>query len=182
MNALSIQLAQIPIESLEWIWDSKERDGPGFLEWLTSDESTFWITGKPTSGKSALMNFLASGDHCQNMLHRHSGHTLMLLHFYFDFRAGSQMGNSMEGVLQSLLFQLVKDSSIAAKTIQENPAGRDLHIKHNDMDLNTLYYLIKTAVEAVSKSHRILALIDGLDEYPRKLHSSHSNDRSFDRE
>lgn len=165
MNARSIQLAQISVESLEWIWDEQEFGGPGFVEWLASEETTFWITGKPASGKSTLMNFLATSDQFQATLQRLSGHAWLILDFYFDFRAGSQMANSMEGVLRSLLFQFVKASSIAAKTVQADPAGRDLHIKHNDMGLNTLYHLVKIAVEAVSKTHRIIALLDGLDEY-----------------
>ena len=39
----------------KWIFD---RGQPfGFVEWLASDEALFWISGKPGSGKSPLINY-----------------------------------------------------------------------------------------------------------------------------
>jgi predicted ATPase len=35
------------------------RNGPGFVEWLESDASLYWINGKAGSGKSTLMKFIA---------------------------------------------------------------------------------------------------------------------------
>jgi hypothetical protein len=40
-------------KTLKWIWTSS------FKTWLEDDTPFFWISGKPASGKSTLMNYIA---------------------------------------------------------------------------------------------------------------------------
>jgi hypothetical protein len=41
-------------ETFRWLWKPIHNVGPGFIEWLADGQGTFWISGKPGSGKSAL--------------------------------------------------------------------------------------------------------------------------------
>jgi hypothetical protein len=50
-------------KTFQWVLKPQDevRDGKscGFVEWLRSDDQIFWITGKPGSGKSTLVKYLA---------------------------------------------------------------------------------------------------------------------------
>ena len=48
-------------KTFQWIYQNNEPHGKrwhSFRDWLESDDSLYWITGKPGSGKSTLMKFI----------------------------------------------------------------------------------------------------------------------------
>jgi Cdc6-like AAA superfamily ATPase len=58
-RALELRQEQIDIahfSSFKWLYSSPS---PGLKEWLYAGEDIFWIKGKPGSGKSTVMKFLA---------------------------------------------------------------------------------------------------------------------------
>jgi hypothetical protein len=73
-------------------WDS-------FTEWLQGEQSLYWITGKPGSGKSTLMKYLYNDPRTLENVERWSkSHKLARAGFFF-WNSGSSMQMSKMGLL-----------------------------------------------------------------------------------
>ena len=88
--------------TLEWVFELQE-----FTSWLQQGCGIFWISGKPGSGKSTLMKFITQHPKTWDLVHNFQrGAQEISASFFFHFR-GSAMQKSFEGVLRSLLKQLL---------------------------------------------------------------------------
>ncbi|MCJ1476720.1 hypothetical protein MMC13_005388 [Lambiella insularis] len=89
-----------------WLYDK----ATGFSKWLavvpTSENSIFWITGKPGSGKSTLMKFAIHNLKTQQHLLRASPTPWSLIPFFFHDR-GFDVQKTVTGLLQEMLYQLL---------------------------------------------------------------------------
>lgn len=138
-------------EFVAWIWRTK------FADWLSSDESFFWVTGRPGSGKSTLMKHVADSRKTKQLLER-KGEKWIVVHFFFDFRAGSSIANNLEGMLRSILYQVVQRFPDLARSIDTT--------SHDDfLELDIVSCLDYVCEVATAASARICAFIDGLDEF-----------------
>ncbi|KIX93516.1 uncharacterized protein Z520_10694 [Fonsecaea multimorphosa CBS 102226] len=153
-----------PEETFTWIWASP------FKTWLENESSIFWISGKPASGKSTLMNYIRKASNTRNILNNCSRSNWSMIYFFFDFRAGSGIGNSMEGFLRSLLRQLCEELPIVTETFPElaklvtrpsQPQPATSSEGHIPLDI------LRTALlrGIRSCSDGLMILLDGLDEY-----------------
>jgi ankyrin repeat protein len=98
----------LPYENtFEWIWTA---EGVGFVSWLQSAGPLYWISGKPGSGKSTIMKYLFRHDQTRQLLESSgSCGKLTLLSFFFHNR-GSRNQKSLEGLLRSLLYQILSSN------------------------------------------------------------------------
>lgn len=75
--------------TFEWIFNHERTDSNSassmkyvksgaLLKWLRSDDTLFWIQGKPGAGKSTLMRFLASHDKTRAILQKNGKGSLIL--------------------------------------------------------------------------------------------------------
>ena len=78
------------------------------MDWLSSREALYWISGKPGSGKSTLVDYLVGHDRTKRHLQLHNHMSWIITHFFFDFRGGKSINNNFEGLLRSLLYQLIE--------------------------------------------------------------------------
>lgn len=104
--------------TFEWILDRSPyevRQWSNFAEWAQSDEQLSWILGKPGSGKSTLMNFLASDPRVSSILNGDSGKNNVLMLSFFFWEAGVDLQKDQIGLLRSLTWQLFQllDPTIA---------------------------------------------------------------------
>ena len=85
-----------------------------------------------------------------------------IIHHFFNFRSGKGIGNNLEGLLRSLLFQLIDDSR-GHKNV--NLDGVDL--PKRDSNQQWSIPALKEAMNTVLRqhSHPTCILLDGLDEY-----------------
>ncbi|KAH7074711.1 hypothetical protein BKA63DRAFT_596298 [Paraphoma chrysanthemicola] len=97
-------------ETFEWIFSddrsSNTQAGPqSFAEWLQRDnDSIYWITGKPGSGKSTLMKYISSDHRLSSLLAKWAnGQNLTQASFYF-WNSGSLMQMSRLGLFQTLVY------------------------------------------------------------------------------
>ncbi|KAK4168464.1 hypothetical protein QBC43DRAFT_187756, partial [Cladorrhinum sp. PSN259] len=134
-----------------------------FRDWLRNQNGLFWIHGKPGSGKSTLMKFLCQNPATMQHLGSWAGNKKLVMGSFFFWNAGTQLQKSQEGLLRSLLFEILR------KCPELIP-----HVKHcfeSDMHFADTYW----SVEGLLEMYRILVnlkfpikfcfFIDGLDEF-----------------
>lgn len=152
-----------------------------FQSWLTSSEPVFWISGKPGSGKSTLMKFLVNNRQTSNMLRKWAGDKTLAISSYFFWINGTPLQRSREGLLRSLLYdilrrrpELVKDvlpeqyAALLDRSANRKPLGVDWTRKALLDALGRL----SSMTDAIDTS--FCMFIDGLDEY--RADSSNSFD------
>ncbi|KAK7222458.1 hypothetical protein V2G26_010461 [Clonostachys chloroleuca] len=137
-----------------------------FLRWPTS--KIYWITGKPGSGKSALMKHICQSLETRNLLrHWSGGRNVLQARFYFC-NSGENMQMSIEGLLQSLLLDCLRPipSSIIQRVL---PARWEVACLFDQDDApwswEELLDALRTLMMDVYAHQKFFFLIDGLDEY-----------------
>lgn len=144
-------------ETFEWVWTSE------FKTWLESSSPLFWISGKPASGKSTLMEHLSSDGKALEFLHSSINKEWTVIYHFFDFRAGNQVRNNLDGFLRSLILQLCLSLPECKEQVAlhfKNSAWND-QIKH--WPSAELHSALDVALRAASSP--IFLLVDGLDEF-----------------
>lgn len=120
------------------------------MDWLSSSEGLYWISGKPGSGKSTLIDYLAQNNRTKLTLQQYRPTEWIVLRFFFDFRGGKGVTNSCEGLLRSLLYQLVRVM----------PQNDVLGLDDSEQSLRSA---LRRSLENFKKG--VCILVDGLDEY-----------------
>ena len=152
-----------------------------FVHWLQSDEDVFWISGKPGSGKSTLMDFvfhnLGKGGLGYDALQAWAGTTeVQLLSFWFFRPATSILLKSMQGFWRTLCFQILDCDANILETVRADDDGAAPKALRScimadgsrakswtDKELRSwLYYLLGRS------GLKYCILVDGLDEVERE--------------
>ncbi|KEF53506.1 uncharacterized protein A1O9_10481 [Exophiala aquamarina CBS 119918] len=136
----------------EYIWQTS------FSTWLEKPDPLYWISGKPASGKSTMMAYLATSRRTIEMLES-GGRTFKILHFYFDYRAGDALGNNMLGMFRIFLYQIASsDDNVRHRLERISSEGR--------LKLDSQRHLFDATSEAFDECGKQLCIfIDGLDEF-----------------
>ena len=134
--------------------------------WLRSNSKMFWISGKPGSGKSTLMKYIITNPTTLEHL-QHWNPEVHLIHHCF-WKSGVPMQNSVDGMLCSLLYQILERQPSLVQSIHGNgfdPAGKRSHHDWSTKELrDNLFRLLK-----MTDSYFCIFL-DGLDEVVEHLH------------
>ncbi|KAK0616675.1 hypothetical protein B0T14DRAFT_250916 [Immersiella caudata] len=103
-------------KTYEWIFESKvstdthDAQRPSFPEWLESDtKELYWITGKPGSGKSTLMNYVLQNQSLRRHLSKWSGSLPLLVTCYYAWLSGADLQKSSEGLMMTVLHQSLRE-------------------------------------------------------------------------
>jgi len=134
----------------------------------SQNDSIFWVSGKPGSGKSTLMKYIVGSPQTQHFLNSRSSQrtTWTILHFFFDFRAAKTLANMQDGLYQSLLYQV----------LSALPLTKDMRQRYKlDVEHVLVTHLMDKTVDIIVKvleneSLRVLLLVDGLDETDGNVH------------
>ncbi|CAK7216772.1 hypothetical protein SBRCBS47491_002941 [Sporothrix bragantina] len=83
------------------------------LAWLKSGRGTFWVSGKAGSGKSTLMKFIAGHDKTRRALQRGNSASgaqklKMIIASHYFWSAGTSMQKSLKGLLQELVYDVLR--------------------------------------------------------------------------
>lgn len=82
------------------LWDN-------FAVWLKTGQGIYWINGKAGSGKSTLMNYICQHDLKRGFLRGWCVDGQLLTPTYFFWAAGSRQQKSIDGLLRSLIYQML---------------------------------------------------------------------------
>ena len=145
-----------PQDTAECTWDP-------FYEFLVGDEKLYWIQGKPGSGKSCLMKYIATqGKTIQALQQWHPGSDCIILKFFF-WRPGTTLQNGIKGFLATILRQLLQgDFQSTQKLLRANHSRFQHKFKLDDWTIRELSELFFQATKFFSGS--MLIVVDGLDE------------------
>ena len=99
----------------QWIFDRQPKKSPeglplwhSFPDWLEStSDSVYWISGKPGSGKSVMMKYIAEQTGTLTHLQRWSDPLPVILLSYFAWKPGDSLQSSSEGLKRAVLHQAV---------------------------------------------------------------------------
>ncbi|KAH7183325.1 uncharacterized protein B0J16DRAFT_416409 [Fusarium flagelliforme] len=140
--------------------ESFRDDSTEFTRWLGSESKMFWISGKPGSGKSTLMKFIATSSETQEHLATWRSDTRILSHYFW--KAGSTLERSLKGLFLSLTHQLLLDKVALGQQLLETMPDIRHKWSYADWDLQELRSALLWMLDKSGNS--FLLLMDGLDE------------------
>jgi hypothetical protein len=163
-------------ETFSWIFSQEptELDGrklwASFPAWLKGDTGQpYWITGKPGSGKSTLMKFIQQQHPLIAHLKEWAEDFDLLITSYYAWVAGSNLQKSYEGLMRTLLCQILRANpslapevaprrwllALTLRSVENMPPWHGWEIEES------FGYLLSKCGE----STRLALFIDGLDEF-----------------
>jgi hypothetical protein len=167
MNQRRNDIQQPESHTFEWIFTEKifKENGTGFSEWLSGDDTLLWIKGKPAAGKSTLLKYVCEHETTQNVLKSRWNVNTATASFFFYDQASSRQWRSFDGLLRSLLYQLLREVphlfGCIANVYQDACSMGSISWKRPELE---------KAFIAIGKQEEvrgcICLFIDALDEYP----------------
>jgi hypothetical protein len=161
--------------TLRWVLESGSHQGVAwhnYPSWLMSSNSAnniYWITGKPGSGKSTLMRYLADSPKMHSILSRWGARKPVRVLKCFFWNPGKTIQKSMEGLLRTLAHQALDDDSID-DTVIRGLSPDHWHSclydrKPRKWSVPELLSLFRLIVITLSKHSNVALFVDGLDEF-----------------
>ncbi|KAI1140104.1 hypothetical protein F5Y05DRAFT_306974 [Hypoxylon sp. FL0543] len=150
--------------TFDWVYDSPE---PGFTQWLQSGTPLFWINGKPGSGKSTLMKFIYKDRRTSDLLSDWRGYSNYIrAGFFFHYR-GSPIQKSFEGLLKSVLSQIISRSPSLSRFLW--PLFDKESLTPDDWSLQMLQRGFHRILVQEETPLHLCLFLDALDEYDGRL-------------
>lgn len=143
----------------------KHRHWSSFIEWLHGESTLYWITGKPGSGKSTLMKYLYNDDRTRYHLYRWTKRIAVVAAGFFFWNSGTAMQMSQLGLLQTLLYQAIKNDLKHVPVLFPD-RWRSYELFGGDLHLWSMPELLRAFKTLISDdSKKFFFFIDGLDEF-----------------
>ena len=104
-------IADAHAKTFEWIFENHDQavfPWYNFVRWLEYGQGVYRITSKAGSGKSTLMNYICQDDRTFTPLRFWAGAKDVCLPKFFFWRGGSSLAKSSEGLLRSIIWQLLR--------------------------------------------------------------------------
>lgn len=168
-------IAEVHSETFQWIFDRSGqavRPWDNFIAWLKSGEGIYWISGKAGSGKSTLMSFLCQDERTIDALTTWAGTKDIFTPKFFFWSGGEKMQKSVEGLLRSLLWQILYEfpemNVLSFDIGLRTELNRSISREHGSIGAWTRRRLQRMLLEVIDKLQNSCCLcffIDGLDEF-----------------
>ena len=163
-------------KTFQWVYEPNAVGGSAtrwdsIVQWFERGSGIYWISGKAGSGKSTLMNYICQDNRSQDLLKIWSGTKEVFTPTFFFWNAGTSLEKSIEGLLRSVLYQILKKfPALTPKASDERSAPSSADDGHRTFG-QTLAWTERRLLKAfhnlipqVQKKCRICIFIDGLDE------------------
>lgn len=145
-----------------------------FGEWLSTDakDRIYWISGKAGSGKSSLMNLIATDVRSRALLETWAAPKRYLVVSHYFWAAGATEQRGFMGFLRSIIYQLLTiDEDTSHQLFTSLQQDKDLLSQNLSFDSSwvmsrkNLEIILRRICTQLNPTHRICVLIDGLDEF-----------------
>jgi hypothetical protein len=153
-------------KTFDWMFEETSANGsprPRFVQWLRQDGGLYWIAGKAGSGKSTLMKYLSDSYQAKRFLEEWAGSKSLFTGSYFFWSGGNEMQKSQQGLLQSLLFDVLKQCPTMIPVVSSSRWSVDAR-HQGDLTRSWTRAELLEAFDILSKQ-RFCFFVDGLDEY-----------------
>ena len=162
--------------TFQWIYepdgfDTSTCQWHNMVQWFEKGEGIYWISGKAGSGKSTLMNYISLDDRTSDSLKAWSGSKDPFKISHFFWSAGTTLEKSWEGLLRSLLYQILRkfpsltplscESQSALGPPKDDLQKREPIAAWTERRLQTTFQSVMRQTQGIC---RICIFIDGLDE------------------
>ncbi|KAH8645926.1 hypothetical protein BGZ61DRAFT_542667 [Ilyonectria robusta] len=151
-------------DTFQWAFDSRLSD------WFRSESGTFWVSGKPGSGKSTFMKFIARHPRTKDLRAGWAGSAdTLAVAAHFFWIAGTLIQKSWQGLLQSLLFDVFHKRPSVVSLISPDrwAAAKAGHWQAaaQPWSVTELAVALRALASSDSLPLKMCFFIDGLDEY-----------------
>ncbi|KAH8762740.1 hypothetical protein F5882DRAFT_477025 [Hyaloscypha sp. PMI_1271] len=157
-------------QTCSWILDHQSTNNNSsakpsqFLSWLKNDETFFWISGKAGSGKSTLMKYIYEHPKTREELFQWADGRDLILTGYFFFDRGDKDQKSREGMLRSILYQVLSTRRDLIPKVFGKFLVRELPQPQWFITWANLSSAFISMLGYLQES-KICLFLDGLDEY-----------------
>ena len=147
-------------------WPEQEKtvdaESVGLLDWLTHGDGTFWVSGKPGSGKSTFMKFLADHAATKKALSAWAHPLPVFVGSHYFWISGTAMQKSQEGLLRSLLYDIF---SRCPDLIPVSCPARWQAQEDSPWSVAEMCSAIETLSAQAQLPCKFCFFVDGLDEF-----------------
>lgn len=165
MYARQNMLKEPTEDTYEWIFSFHDveyntdlsKPWDDFNEWLKSDSQLYWVSGKPGSGKSTLMKFLAQ--HPRTTLSLSTWQQSCQVMTYYFWKPGSSLQHSLRGLRLTLLHQLLSGNKALLNQLFTKFQSCDEPEDWAAADLDQALF-----AALASQPNPVCIFLDGLDE------------------
>ena len=163
-------------KTFQWIFETdtfshSARRWHNFVQWLREGDGIYWISGKAGSGKSTLMNYICQDHRTADALKAWSGTKEVLIPNYFFWNAGAALEKTSEGLLRSLLYQILERFPCliplpygTKSTLEYEDRGPEEFPPISAWTKSRLRSTLRNAMLQLEDTCRICVFVDGLDE------------------
>ncbi|KAI0201460.1 hypothetical protein F4808DRAFT_469749 [Astrocystis sublimbata] len=155
-----------------WIFDSPPEDSEDesnnlehrsrcdFEDWLRSNGNTYWISGKPGSGKTTLMKYLIDSPRTKEALSCWAKNCTIICHFFWKY-GSLRLQNNLKGCLCSIIHQVLECGGVSFRIL---PRDNSLSTKRSVTDWSRKE-LGDLCLKVLSNCRfPVCIFLDGLDE------------------
>jgi len=162
MNQREEQIGPAHSHTFDWVFSDP---GARFQDWMKSDQGIFWIKGKPGSGKSTLMKYILNDKRTRLALSSRSRTILSMPAFFFHDRGAYETQKSFEGLLRSILFQILSDVPALTSTIASIFNQRVEQDGQCDWSISDLDKARRAILQQRKVEGCVCLFVDALDEF-----------------
>ncbi|CAH0043630.1 unnamed protein product [Clonostachys solani] len=152
--------------TFEWMFKEDGVCEGNFLDWLKRGNGIFWVSGKPGSGKSTLMKFVADHHRTAHILSTWSYPKPTYVASHYFWSAGTAMQRSQQGLLQTLLYDIFRqcpnllEVACSRRWSETDPASLS-----QPWSLPELRVVLKDVADQTNMPGKFCFFVDGLDEF-----------------
>ncbi|KAI0465958.1 hypothetical protein F4859DRAFT_499309 [Xylaria cf. heliscus] len=157
-------------QTFQWVFDA---DISNLKAWLAVEHAPiYWIAGNAGSGKSTLMKFIHRHPSMLDGIRSWAGDRTLYVASHFFWLAGTPIQQSQEGLLRSLLYQILLERPEITQHVFSTrwQAGNSLLDRSRNVVWSTKELLDAfLTLPSTLGNDRFFIFIDGLDEYNGEL-------------
>jgi len=166
------EIADAHRNTFQWLLKHTPDTRGDFVQWLRSGRGTYWISGKPGSGKSTLMRYICNSEDVRRELLQWAEASQLTICNFFFWNNGTREQRSQTGFLRSLIYDVLRQHptlipivmpAIWARTytlvVQDTKT-----VKRSKFSFELLMETFRIIVQQTTTQLKLCLFIDGVDE------------------